>query len=136
VDGEPWVDDADEARIVWRAGSATRASAIIRSLMLEHAEHPLVAELLEGIDVDACEAIVIPLGSGVAQTETGASYEGLRRTDGPTHAMRTFVEQRANGHPHDSVENTTVTVPLRITVQPGNALERGAAGEAELVPAR
>ena len=113
VDGEPWKDGADESRIVWRAGSATRTSSVVRRLAAEFAEHPLVAELLREADVDACEAIVIPLGAG------GAPVAVASGTDSGTRTMRTFTEPGGNGgHPGTDTQGTPVSV--RVTVQPTN----------------
>jgi endonuclease G len=128
VDGAPWSDGGDESRIVWRAGSATRTSALVRRLAVDYVEHPLIAELLSEVDADACDAIVIPLGAGVAEaTETTISAGA--------HAPRTSARSEGNGgSPHDSDAAgvaTTVTVPLQIPVQPGN----GASHESDAVAA-
>lgn len=131
IDGEPWTDAADETRIVWRAGLATRTSAILHRLAAACGEHPLIMELLASADADASEAIVIPLGSGVdlaaAETAAPVAADALR------HGVRTTVEPASNGaRTHDPAEHhepeaVTVTVPLRITVRQGNGTGRAPA---------
>lgn len=116
IDGEPWIDGGDEARIVWRAGSGTRVSAIVACLAATNGDHPLVAELLAGADADASDAILIPLGAGAA---TSPQLE----PEAPFRLPRTVVAHSTNGVGHDGhhdAETVTVTVPLRITVQQGN----------------
>jgi hypothetical protein len=118
VDGEPWRDGGDEARIVWRAGVGTRASAIVSCLATTNGEHPLIAELLAGAEADASEAIVVPLGGGADALPNGPDAHT------PVRVPRMLTAPRTNGAgSHDGDHETdavTVTVPLRITVRQGN----------------
>jgi len=119
IDGAPWTEGGDESRIVWRAGSATRTSALVRRLAAEYVEHPLVAELLRDVEADACDAIVIPLGAGILDAATTTA-----------HASRTSGGLDGNGARSEE-DSAAVTVPLRIGVQPGN----GASHDADSVAA-
>ncbi|MFL5612249.1 MAG: trypsin-like serine peptidase [Gemmatimonadaceae bacterium] len=101
IDGEPWSDGGDEARIVWRAGVGTRASAIVACLAATNADHPLIAELLADSEVDACDAIVIPLGAG-------ADAPSPAEPDASFRVPHTVAVPSANG------------APMRITVPQGN----------------
>jgi endonuclease G len=130
VDGEPWREDGDEARIVWRAGVGTRACAIVRSLAMTHGEHPLIAELLADGERDASDAIVVPLGAGgedVGDASAAAPSDG----NATVRAVRTTVSPDSNGGSahdlHGASEAVTVTVPLRITVRQGNGSGRAPA---------
>jgi endonuclease G len=113
VDGEPWTDGSDESRIVWRAGTATRTTALLRRLIDARVEHPLMMELLADVDADACDAIVIPLGAGVEKTGAGI----------PVHVEPSVGKAGGNGgSPH--VDAAAVPVPPRITVHSGDAAAR------------
>jgi endonuclease G len=113
VDGAPWADGDDESRIVWRAGTATRASAILQRLSDTLVEHPLIAELLRDADADACDAIVIPLGAGV----TGVAGNI------PLHAERPSGKSGGNGGtPHEGAR--AVPMPSRLIVHSGDEAAR------------
>ena len=124
VDGAPWSDGGDESRIVWRAGAGTRSCALMHCLALTNGEHPLVSELLARSDVDASEAIVVPLGAG-AEATADANQPVI---DPVPHTPRTARSVAGNGHPaHDgngAGESLTVTVPLRITVRQSDGVGR------------
>jgi hypothetical protein len=131
VDGEPWIKDNEEARVVWRAGLATRTSAIVRCLAAVCGDHPLIAELLTTADADASDAIVVPLGSGVDRA-AGATAAPTA-VDAIPQVVGTTVEPASNGarthdrDDHHEMEAVTVTVPLRITVRQGNGTGRAPA---------
>ncbi|HEY7235393.1 MAG TPA: serine protease [Gemmatimonadaceae bacterium] len=107
VDGEPWVDGDDETRVVWRAGVGTRVCAIVRLLAAARGEHPLIADVLAASDVDAADAIAVPLRAGAADAAPSGNGAGAHDPD-----------ETPNGTP-----SLTVTVPLRITVRAGNGTE-------------
>ena len=121
VDGAPWVDGEDEARVVWRAGVGTRTSAIVRCLALRHGEHPLVEALLSHADADASAAIVLPLGAGAepeALTDHSSPIEAHAR-----HATSADLVESNGAQARDPMAPAaavTVTIPLRITVRTGN----------------
>jgi endonuclease G len=126
VDGAPWVDGHDEARVVWRAGVGAHAAAIVHCLATQCGDHPLIAEVLAHADADASVAIVLPLGSGAEPAMPPAApksppEEHSRLSDSANGA-------ESNGaHPAQATEPSpavTVTVPLRITVRTGNGLGR------------
>jgi V8-like Glu-specific endopeptidase len=125
TDGEPWTPESDEARIVWRAGVATPASAIVRALADRHGEHPLIAELVAESDRDAAESIVVPLGAGSSEDGAGLlPWITQSATDGTSNG------DGAHDGRHSRDEALTVTVPLRITVstvRQGNGAGRTAA---------
>ena len=118
VDGFPWKDGDDEARVVWRAGLGTRTSAIVACLAASHGEHPLIAELLASADVDATDAIVLPLGAGAERVllPPSESVTPLGNSNGAGAAQD-----------HQAQPAVTVTVPLRITVRTGNGAGRAPA---------
>ena len=121
VDGAPWIDGEDEARVVWRAGVGARASAIVRCLALRHGEHPLVEELLSHADADASAAIVLPLGGG-AELETPSEH-GSPVEEHSRHSLPTDLAGPNGAHARDPMAPAaavTVTIPLRITVRTGN----------------
>jgi endonuclease G len=148
VDGERWNEQCDETRVVWRAGVATRTSHILHCLATAAGEHPLVQQVLREGDVDAAEAIVIPLGSGpvIAATTIAAPLTGpapraerespaeraTAQASAPTtsrvpirsgngrESPAPTAEQHHGGNGHDAREAITVTVPLRITVRSGS----------------
>ena len=118
TDGERWTAESDETRIVWRAGVATRASAILRALATSCGEHPLIAELLAESERDAADAIVIPLGAG-GEADSPLSDTSRLASSSNGGAVRDH---------HDGLEEAlTVTVPLRITVRQSNGSGRAAA---------
>lgn len=128
VDGAPWVDGQDEARVVWRAGVGARVSAIVECLASRCGEHPLIEPLLAEADADASAAIVLPLGAGggpAASAEPERAVDDHSRLSEPTGAVE------SNGtHSRDAAAPTaamTVTVPLRITVRTGNGSGRSPA---------
>ena len=125
VDGEPWVDGADESRIVWRAGVGTRSCAILHCLAATNREHPLIDELLAHSDVDASESIVVPLGAG-ADADGGPPADVV--TDPLRRVAHTAVTRSGNGSTahgtNGAGEALTVTVPLRITVRQSNGTGR------------
>jgi len=133
TDGERWTADSDETHIVWRAGVATRADAVVRAVADACGEHPLIAELLAESERDAAEAIVVPLGSGDAADAPHVVTE--RAEDGAivsTPPRRGAAAPNSNGDgahaEHDGLEEAlTVTVPLRITVRQGNGSGRAPA---------
>lgn len=131
VDGEPWTDGADEARIVWRAGVATHTAAIVQCLAATHAEHPLIAALLADVaDRDASEAIVVPLGAGADGVGDAARVPNDERIDKLPHPPRPTIAASSNGDGqdgHHAAEAVTVTVPLRITVRQSNGAGRAPA---------
>jgi endonuclease G len=132
VDGAPWTDGDDEARVVWRAGVGTRTSAVVRCLAAVHHEHPLIAELLASADVDATDAIVLPLGAGTERNASGAEVK-LPSGIEPERLSRSAVTANSNGGStsesdgHGVTPAVTVTVPLRITVRTGNGSGRAPA---------
>lgn len=131
-DGEAWADGDDEARIVWRAGVGTRAAVIVRCLAEAHGEHPLIAEMLSGVDADASDAIVIPLGAGAERVANVNKAAENGNAEGEPRVLRTLAVPSSNGDGahethHQSTEAVTVTVPLRITVRQGNGTGRAAA---------
>lgn len=118
VDGETWNDSVDESRIVWRAGMATRTSAVVRQLTADYVEHPLVTELLNDAGVDACDAIVIPLGNGVAEVTghargaDGALDAGLSNTSLPAIEWKANAGNSNGGSPHEaSLESRATATP-------------------------
>ena len=113
VDGAPWKDGDDEARVVWRAGVGTRTSAIVACLAAVHGEHPLISELLASADADANDAIVLPLGAGAEPMGAETSEVLVPPPD-------------SNGA-HRTAPAVTVTVPLRITVRTANGSGRAPA---------
>jgi V8-like Glu-specific endopeptidase len=138
LDGDPWSPSTDESHIVWRASVATRTCTIVERLATACAGHPLVDELLREGEVDAAEAIIVPLGSGLARAREAAKpavavpTKSLKR---PTeHASALAAQPVANGNgsgtdrardaEEQSPEAITVTVPLRITVRAGNGGSR------------
>lgn len=132
LDGEPWSEDLDESRIVWRAGVGTSTNAVLESLAAACGEHPLVSALLAEADADASDAIVVPLGSGAERSRSG---ESSTRENGaipaPAHAIQDPASSlpRTNGNAgHPAVlpagDAVTVTVPLRITVRASNGSSR------------
>ena len=126
VDGEPWVDGTDEARVVWRAGVATRACAIVKRLAVTCGEHPLIAELLGNADPDASDAIVIPLGAGMMRAASG---DGAVSVQPPKRRADAAIEGNGDGA-HEvpkSTDAVTVTIPLRITVRAANGAGRAPA---------
>ena len=132
VDGEQWVDGSDEARVVWRAGLGTRACAIVQRLAAANGEHPLIAELLDESDPDASDAIVVPLGAGVARVASAvgtASVEHAGDVPRPIPSPRVASDGNGGGSYEalPSTEAVTVTVPLRITVRAGNGSGRAPA---------
>ncbi|HKW47971.1 MAG TPA: serine protease [Gemmatimonadaceae bacterium] len=120
VDGRPFVDGEDEARVVWRAGVGTRASAIVLCLAARCGDHPLIQELLAQADADASLAIVLPLGAGAEPAIPPAALTPPADDQSRLAELADIVE--SNGaHPSEAV---TVTVPLRITVRTGNGSGR------------
>ena len=119
VDGAPWIDGDDEARVVWRAGVGTRTSAIVDCLAAAHGEHPLLAELLANADADANDAIVLPLGAGSERviSETAVVFAAASDSNGAA----------SDGDGHHASPSVTVTVPLRITVSTANGSGRAPA---------
>lgn len=132
VDGAPWIDGDDEARVVWRAGVGTRTSAVVRCLADVHREHPLIAELLASADADATDAIVLPLGAGVERAPSLASAPGAP-SDSSARTARATISPESNGAStnepelHGVMPAVTVTIPLRITVRTGNGSGRAPA---------
>lgn len=118
TDGERWTADSDETHIVWRAGVATRAHAVVRALADACGEHPLIVELLAESERDAAEAIIVPLGSG-----DDADAAQPRRADVVPNSNGDGVHADQNGQE----EALTVTVPLRITVRQSNGSGRAPA---------
>ena len=131
VDGAPWTDGDDEARVVWRAGVGTRTSAVIHCLAAVHREHPLIAELLASADADATDAIVLPLGAGAERMPLPTSAPNAP-ADSSEHTPRATIPA-SNGasanepETHSVTPAVTVTVPLRITVRTGNGSGRAPA---------
>lgn len=124
VDGDPWLDGGDESRVVWRAGVGTRTCALMHCLATTNAEHPLVNELLAQSDVDASEAIVVPLGAGAVRTD-GAPPTATGPVLRPTAAALPVVGNGNGMHEtNGGSESLTVTVPLRITVRQGDGAGR------------
>ena len=125
IDGAPWVDGQDEARVVWRAGVGTRVSAIVQCLAVRCGGHPLIEKLLAEADADASIAIVLPLGAGARPT-TPAELE--RPVEDHSRLSERADAVASNGTPpREAIAPTaamTVTVPLRITVRPGNGSGR------------
>jgi len=119
VDGAPWTDGSDEARVVWCAGLGTRTSAIVQCLAATCAEHPLIAELLAQTDTDAADAIVLPLGAG---GQMAASIGAPRNGDGAPES-----DGASSPESNAMAPAVTVTVPLRITVRTGNGSGRAPA---------
>lgn len=119
VDGGPWKEGDEEARVVWRAGVGTRTSAIVDCLAAAHGRHPLITDLLASADVDANDAIVLPLGAGAERAipETPAVFATASGENGAAF-------DRDDHHTSSAV---TVTVPLRITVRTANGSGRGPA---------
>lgn len=126
TDGTPWHAALDESRIVWRAGTGTRASAIV-ALLREHCgTHPLVLELLRGAATDASDAVApgaVEQQPAAAKPGTAATAsDGALRANG--HAAPTPANVGRNGAEPGSPgaapgASVTVTVPLRITVHAG-----------------
>ena len=132
TDGARWTSDSDETRIVWRAGVATRAHAVLHALAERHPEHPLVDELVAESERDAAEAIVVPLGSGAAAAPLAVAGGRPRETIAPARLARDARLPMSNGDganaDHDAQDGAlTVTVPLRITVRQGNGAGRAPA---------
>jgi endonuclease G len=124
-DGEAWADGDEEAHIVWRAGVGTRAAVIVQCLAEASGEHPLIAEMLSGVDADASDAIVIPLGAGAERVANVDKPAENGNAEGQARVLRTLALPSSNGEGahethHQSIEAVTVTVPLRITVRQGN----------------
>lgn len=130
VDGAPWTDGDDESRVVWRAGVGTRTSAVVRCLAAMHHEHPLITELLASADVDATDAIVLPLGAGAERIASGAELKSSSDVE-PERLSRSALTPNSNGRsasePDGVTPAVTVTVPLRITVRTGNGSGRAPA---------
>lgn len=136
LDGGIWSPHTEESDIVWRASVGTRASAIVRRLAVACGSHPLVQELLREGDVDAAEAIVIPLGAGRTRRRIAALRAGGNgaiqstptspvpepRADGNGNGART----RATSEPPPT-EAITITVPLRITLRANDGAARAPA---------
>jgi len=126
LDGKAWTPETDESEVVWRATMGTRTSAIVRALHETCGEHALVRELLAGGSADAAEAIVLPLGSGVS---VAAGRSPVERQDPTSQVLggisdlgRDAVSENGNGtgaHSAHANESITITVPLRITLRPG-----------------
>jgi endonuclease G len=132
IDGEPWVDGADETRVVWRAGLGTRACAIVQCLADGRGEHPLIVQVLRESDPDASDAIVIPLGAGLVRAASGdGATSAEQASDALAPLMRSRVASGGNGGGSDEApvitDAVTVTVPLRITVRAGNGAGRAPA---------
>ena len=120
IDGAPWIDGEDEARVVWRAGVATRASAIVHCLAVRCGEHSLIEEMLAHADADASVAIVLPLGSGAESASPAAASAS---PDEHSRMSQRAEVVESNGAHVDAASPSpavTVTVPLRITVRTGN----------------
>ena len=111
VDGGPWLDGADETRVVWRAGVGTRVCAIVRLLAEARGEHPLIADVLSAIDVDAADAIAVPPHGEAADVASSGNGTGVHDSDDAPHWTP------------DGTPSLTVTVPLRITVRAGDGAE-------------
>lgn len=130
LDGQRWTEDADESRVVWRAGVGTCTSAIVRQLASEARDHPVVVELLAESDADAADAIVVPLGAGADRAGAPGAANGETDRTAPTAAavsMPLAAESNGgSGHDHSVLDGDalTVTVPLRITVRAGNGSGR------------
>ena len=130
VDGQPWIDGGAEARIVWRAGVGTRASAILTTLAATCREHPLVADLLGDAEPDAADAIVIPLGAGATRVPPHQEPIAAPLPNEAETVVAVPATTDGNGAGHDgasSAQAVTVTVPLRITVRAANGAERAPA---------
>ena len=125
LDGAAWTPSTDESEVVWRATMGTRASAIVRTLREAFGHHPFVRELLADASAEAAEAVVLPLGSGVSVAAGRLPAEGEVATRSPISVPPGLgtgeVSENGNGtggH-SQSNESITITVPLRITVRPG-----------------
>jgi endonuclease G len=123
VDGAPWIDGHDEARVVWRAGVGARAAAIVHCLATRCGDHPLIEEVLAHADADASVAIVLPLGSGAepAMPPKSPAEEHSRLSESADGAESNGAHPAEATAPGPAV---TVTVPLRITVRTGNGSGR------------
>ena len=149
VDGERWIEGGDESRVLWQAGLGARVSAIVRRVDGACGGHPLVQEMLREGQADTADAVVVPLGSGeplVVESPQGSApmppvaAAPEARTNGgstpptatvpplapPVQPLRAPVMARSSERPRTS-EAITVTIPLRITVRPGNGSGHGAA---------
>lgn len=125
LDGSAWTISTDESEIVWRATMGTRASAIVRTLRDACGHHPLVRELLVDVNADAAEAVVLPLGSGSSAAEGRLPEEAHDVPSADIDVARGLSDgavspngNGAGGHAQSN-ESITITVPLRITVRPG-----------------
>jgi endonuclease G len=124
VDGEHWTDASDESRIVWRAGTGIRVCAVLERLAAEHGDHPFLGDVLGASDRDAADAVLIPLGSGIDADAANDPPPEHARSEAMPHVGRTIVAPEPNGDARatsdPNADALTVTVPLRITVRPGN----------------
>ena len=138
ADGVAWSEQTDESDIVWRASIGTPAAAIVRRLTSACGSHPLVRQAIAAGDVDAADAVVVPLGSGPHRaralavppasggngwTAAGQPADGggaSRTGNGNAAAAATAATTGAagSGEPSDAI---TITVPLRITVRPNES---------------
>ena len=129
LDGRAWTPSTDESEIVWRATIGTRVSAIVRTLRAACGEHAIVRELLAEGSADAAEAIVLPLGSGASVAGDllpGERQDAASARIGVAPDLGAgALSENGNGtgghalHGAQSNESITITVPLRITVRPG-----------------
>ena len=124
LDGSAWTAWTDESEIVWRATMGTRSSTIVRTLREKCGGHPFVRELLADDSAEAADAVVLPLGSGVSVATGRLPANGEEATSarvGVTPGLGVVSENGngTGGHALHGNESITITVPLRITVRPG-----------------
>lgn len=128
LDGSPFADGDDEARVVWRAGVGARASAIVQCLATRCTDHPLIQELVTQADVDANVAIVLPLGAGAEPTPVPVTLSTPPEAQSRLMDLAEVVDPNGTGGHRSEIiapsPAVTVTVPLRITIRTGNGSGR------------